>query len=164
MSSCASASDGRDAWAPPPSSPRRTSLPFGSLAVGDEGDLACFEARSAHDGRRPGERGARVATAGDGLDAVDLVAQEAGAPAAHAAIDGDQPEPVGRRGGGDDVPGHGFELVEQRPTVHHGRGAQRVVDEDRDRRRRMARSDPARDRARRSHRDRQQRQHAQQHQ
>ena len=48
-------------------------------------------------------------------------------------------------------------------TIDAGRGAERVVDDDRDRRRSVPRAQPPRDRARRGRDDRQEGEHAQQH-
>ena len=108
---------------------------------------------AAHDARRARQRRRGIARAGDRLEPIDLVAQRARrcrrarVRRSSRATDG-RPRCALRQ----DVARHRLELIEQWPAVDHRRRAQRVVDHDGDRRRRVARADPARHRPRRGDR------------
>ena len=86
--------------------------PCRALAVGEEDDLAGVEATRAHGGAGMREREGKIARATERFDAVELFAERCFAASANAPVRCDQPQPVGRIGGRENLTRGAAELLE----------------------------------------------------
>src|SRR5919198_5096172 len=105
----------------------------------------------------------QVARASEWLDALELVPQRGGTPATHAPVRRHQPEAVRAGALREDLSSEPAKLLEEREDVHDGGGAERVVDDDRERGWTVAGASPARHRPRRGESDEQHDQHTEEH-